>query len=57
MVVCVCNAIKERDLRDAARVGGVRCARQAYARLGAKPKCGMCMNFARNIINDDTVNA
>jgi len=52
MVVCLCNAIREQDLRDAARDGKLRCAKAAYARLGATPKCGQCLNFARNIINE-----
>ena len=52
MVVCVCNAIKESQLRDVARSGQLRCAKAAYAQLGRKPKCGQCLPFARNIISD-----
>ena len=57
MVVCVCNAIRESELREVARDGRLRCAKTAYARLGAKPKCGQCLNFARNIINETSANA
>ncbi len=52
MVVCVCNAIRESQLRDVARDGQLRCAKAAYAQLGRKPKCGQCLPFARNIISD-----
>ena len=52
MVVCVCNAIKERDLRDVARSCQIRCAKAAYAQMGRKPKCGQCLPFARNIISE-----
>ena len=52
MVVCVCNAIRERELRDVARSGELRSAKAAYAQLGRKPKCGQCLSFARNIISD-----
>ncbi|WP_422060059.1 (2Fe-2S)-binding protein [Sphingopyxis sp.] len=52
MVVCVCNAINESQLRDVARSGQLRCAKAAYAQLGRKPKCGQCLSFARNIISD-----
>ena len=52
MVVCVCNAIRESQLRDVARNGQLRCAKAAYAQLGRKPKCGQCLSFARNIISD-----
>jgi bacterioferritin-associated ferredoxin len=52
MVVCVCNAIKERDVREAAR-GGATSACQAYRALGRSPKCGQCVPFAREIINQE----
>ena len=49
MVVCVCNAIRERDVRNAARAGhATPCA--AYASLGRRPRCGQCVPFAREII-------
>ena len=49
MVVCVCNAIKERDVRSAARAGhATPCA--AYAALGRRARCGQCVPFARDII-------
>lgn len=49
MVVCICNAIREKDLKEAVREGAdTPCS--AYARLGRKAKCGQCVPFARNII-------
>lgn len=57
MVVCVCNAIRERDLRDVARDGQLQCAKAAYAQLGRKPKCGQCLPFARNIISETAESA
>lgn len=50
MVVCVCNAIRESQVREAARDGAVS-ACQAYRSLGMQPKCGQCVPFARQIIN------
>jgi bacterioferritin-associated ferredoxin len=52
MVVCVCNAIRERDVREAAR-GGATSACQAYRALGRQPKCGQCIPFAREIIDEE----
>lgn len=49
MYVCVCNAIREEELRKAARQG-TNCAKRAYAELGRKPKCGLCLPQARNLI-------
>jgi bacterioferritin-associated ferredoxin len=50
--VCVCNALKERDVKDAARAAGKACPHAAYAQLGAKVKCGQCIPFAREVLGD-----
>ena len=49
MVVCVCNALRETDVRRAAR-GGAISPCQAYAALGRRPQCGQCVPYARQII-------
>lgn len=49
MVVCVCNAIRESDVRDAARSGSSH-PKCAYRRLGCAVQCGQCLPFAREII-------
>ncbi|TCM19503.1 bacterioferritin-associated ferredoxin [Novosphingobium sp. PhB165] len=52
MYVCICNAIKENDLRTAAR-----CCRgdahALYAALGRTPQCGQCIEDAEDIIADE----
>jgi len=50
MVVCICNAIRERDVRTAAR-NGSRTACQAYRTMGCEAKCGQCVPVARAIID------
>ncbi|WCT72697.1 (2Fe-2S)-binding protein [Sphingomonas naphthae] len=56
MVVCVCNAIRERDVRSAARAGhSTPCA--AYASMGRRPRCGQCVPFAREIIASESASA
>lgn len=52
MVVCVCNAIRECQVREAARNGSTT-ACQAYRTLGRQPKCGQCVTFARAIIDQE----
>ena len=52
MVVCVCNAIREKDVRDAAR-SGAGCPSSAYASLGRRARCGQCFPFARSIIAEE----
>ncbi|WP_303812063.1 (2Fe-2S)-binding protein [Sandarakinorhabdus limnophila] len=52
MIVCVCNALKERDVREAARVAGKSCPKAAYAQLGCRVKCGQCLPFVKEILAD-----
>lgn len=52
MVVCVCNAIRESEVRAAAR-SGCMTACQAYKSLGCAPKCGQCTVVARAIIDTE----
>ncbi len=56
MVVCICNAIRESDVRDAARKGAA-CPRTAYEAMGRRPRCGQCLPFARSIIEEEMVAA
>ncbi len=49
MLVCVCNAIREKEFRQAVRSGATN-PNSAYAQFGRKPKCGQCLSFARTII-------
>ena len=56
MVVCVCNAIREREVRAAVRTGAA-CPMSAYASMGRRPRCGQCIPFARTIIADERATA
>ncbi|WP_332812793.1 (2Fe-2S)-binding protein [Sphingomonas sp.] len=49
MIVCVCNAIREADVRQAAR-NGASCPASAYASVGRRARCGQCFPFARQVI-------
>lgn len=52
MYVCVCNAIRESELRRAAR----HCpgdAEGVYAALGARPNCGQCLDEAETILIEE----
>jgi bacterioferritin-associated ferredoxin len=51
MYVCICNAIKESELRDMAR----KCAGDAehlYAAMGRPPQCRQCIEEADAILID-----
>lgn len=52
MYICICNAIRENDLRNAA----LRCtgdAEATYACLGKRPNCGQCLDDAQEIIDEE----
>lgn len=52
MYVCVCNAIRESELRRAARTcrGDVEAV---YARLGKRPNCRQCFEEAAEILFEE----
>lgn len=52
MIICVCNAIRECELREAARkVPGD--ADAVYASLGKTPQCGQCLDDAAMILIEE----
>ena len=51
MIVCICNAIDEEELRGAVRAGAP-CPKSAYAHLGCEPQCGTCLCYAEDIIRE-----
>ena len=52
MIVCVCNAITEQEVRDLARAGA-RTPEAAYEALGFEPLCGACLCYAQGIIDEE----
>jgi bacterioferritin-associated ferredoxin len=50
MIVCVCNAITEKEVREAAK-DGARTPEAAYAKLGCEVQCGCCLDYAQDIID------
>jgi len=52
MIICSCNAIREDEVRAAAR-RGAPCARTAYRSLGCEPQCGTCLCYADEIVDQE----
>ena len=52
MFICICNAIREKDIRNTARchAGG---AEDVYVRMGFRPQCGQCLEDAEDVIADE----
>jgi bacterioferritin-associated ferredoxin len=52
MIVCSCNRITEREVREAARKGAVTPER-AYASFDCEPQCGCCLDYAQELIDEE----
>ena len=52
MIVCLCNAIREEELRAAARKGATNPV-DAYTLLDCEPICGCCLDCAQEVIDDE----
>jgi bacterioferritin-associated ferredoxin len=52
MIVCVCNALREREVREAVR-SGCKDPLSAYASLGCRPRCGQCVPYVREMISTE----
>lgn len=56
MYICICNAIRDTDLRKAA----LCCkgdAEATYASLGKRPNCGQCLDEAQELIDAERIAA
>jgi len=52
MYVCICNAIRETDLRVAARCTSGD-AEAVYEALGKRPNCRQCLEDAHDIVLEE----
>ena len=52
MIVCVCNRLTDKDVRQAARRGGAT-PEAAYACLGCEVQCGCCLDYAQEVIDSE----
>jgi len=56
MYVCVCNAITEREIRQAIELGA-NTILELKRSLGVAANCGKCVDCARDILCDENANA
>jgi len=52
MIVCICNAIRESQLRGAARCCAGN-AEDVYRSLGCEPQCRQCLDEAHAILDEE----
>jgi len=51
MIVCVCNNISDREIRQAVDLG-ISSMPELYRELGVGTCCGKCVSYAREVLND-----
>ena len=51
MYVCICNAVTERTIREAA-ASGVRTLAELSRRTGCSDSCGTCADVAQQILEE-----
>lgn len=51
MYVCICNAVTDRAVREAA-AEGVRCVGELTMRTGCGGGCGACVELAERILEE-----
>jgi bacterioferritin-associated ferredoxin len=54
--VCLCNALTDHQIRDAARAGASRPS-EVYAACGCSVQCGTCSRTVRSVIDDVVVHS
>ena len=52
MIVCSCNVLSDREVREAAKEAASRSAAHVYGCLGCSAQCGRCARTIRQIIDD-----
>ncbi|MDF2620600.1 MAG: domain protein (2Fe-2S)-binding domain protein [Xanthobacteraceae bacterium] len=58
MIVCSCNVLSDRQIRDAVtETQAVRTAGQVYRCLGCSAQCGRCARTIRKLIDDVNASA
>ena len=49
MIICICNAIREKELNGVVAQGAASVC-EAFAKMGCRPMCGKCVPEVRDVI-------
>jgi bacterioferritin-associated ferredoxin len=52
MIVCVCNNISDREIREAVALG-ISSMADLYKELGVGTCCGKCVSYAREVLHEE----
>ena len=50
MIICNCNAISDKNFKQAAEMGNGS-IKKCFSALGQKPNCGRCFHGVQNVID------
>lgn len=53
MYVCVCNALREKDFREAARQNPDATVEQVFEALDSRVECGSCQVYAKLVLTEE----
>jgi bacterioferritin-associated ferredoxin len=51
MIVCVCNNISDREIRQAVELG-ISSMAELHEQLGVGTCCGKCVDYAREVLDE-----
>jgi len=51
MYICICNALRDQDLKAAASQPGVKSSACVFKRCDSRPKCGRCLPDVAEIVS------
>ena len=52
MYVCICNALTDRRLKEAARANDCQHPGDVYAACGCRAQCGQCVRAVLSMLRD-----
>ena len=57
MYVCICNALTDRQVKQAAAAGGLTKASSVYAACGCRAQCGQCARALLDLLRGENTSA
>ncbi len=55
MYVCLCNALTDRQVKQAASTAGVTKPSHVYAACGCRAQCGQCVKALINLLRGESI--
>jgi len=56
MYVCICNGLRDKQVRNAIK-NGADTAGRIFKAHGCKPECAQCVGCMRNVIKEETLSS